>query len=143
MTEVRALARNDAICADDRSRIARAVSGGAIEDERGLTAVKGDKRLGQKRRPRGLSCGSRSCRMNKTGAVANDAREKIEPMDAEIPEDEIIHRFERCPRNPAVIPADLDMSAGDLPDQTRADRLPDIDEASRPAFILIDGKLEA
>src|ERR1700722_17397779 len=88
MTEVRALAGNDAICADDRSRIARAVSGRAIEDERGLTAVKGDNRLSQKRWPRGLPGGATGRRMNKTGAVANDAREKIEPMDAEIPEDE-------------------------------------------------------
>src|ERR1700722_7218358 len=143
MTEVRALAGNDAICADDRSRIARAVSGRAIEDEQGLTAVKGDKRLGQNRRTRGPSSGSRSCRTNETSAVADNAREKIEPMDAKIPEDEIVHGFERRPCDPAVVPADLNMSSGDFPDQARADRLPDIGEVRRPAAVLIDGKLEA
>src|ERR1700683_5052846 len=119
MTEVGALAGSDAIRPDDRSRIARAVSGRAVEDERGLTDVKGDKRLGQKRRPRGLAGGSGGRCINGAGAAAHDARQKIEPMDAKIPEDEVVHGFERRPCDPAVVPADLDMNAGDFPDQAR------------------------
>ena len=122
---------------------ARAISGRAVENERGLTAVKGDERLSQQRRPRGLSGGTGGRRMNETGAVADDAREKVEPVDAEIPEDEIVHRFERRPRDPAVVPADLDMNAGDFADQASMDRLPDIGEMRRPAAVLIDGELEA
>ena len=143
MAEVGALAASDAIRADDRSRIPRAVSRRPVENKRGLTAVKGDKRLSQKRRPRCLSGGSGGRRMNETGAVANDAREEIEPMDAEVPEDEIVHRFERRPRDPAMVPADLDMNAGDFADQARADRLTDIGEMRRPAAVLIDRELEA
>jgi hypothetical protein len=46
MTEVGALTRCDAIRADDGGRIPRAVSRRAVENKRGLTAVKGDQRLG-------------------------------------------------------------------------------------------------
>src|SRR5947199_260240 len=55
MAEVRPQAGSDALVADDRSRIARPVSRHPIENKRGLTAIKGDKRLRQKRRPRFLS----------------------------------------------------------------------------------------
>ena len=81
--------------------------------------------------------------MNGTGAVADDARKKIEPMDAEVPEDEIVHGFERCPRNPAVVPADLDVNASDFADEAGIDRLADIGEMRRPAAVLIDRELEA
>src|SRR5580704_8450288 len=81
--------------------------------------------------------------MNETSAVADDAREEIEPMDAEVPEDEIVHGFERCPRNPAVVPADLDVDASDLSDEAGASRLPEIGEVRRPAAVLIDRELEA
>src|SRR3984957_17633046 len=141
MTEVGSQAASDAIGADDRSRVPRAVSRRAVENKRGLTAVKGDKRLGQKRRPRGLCGGSGGRRMNETSAVAHNASEKIEPVDAEVPEDEIVHGFERRPCDPAVIPADLDMNASDLADQARPDSLTDIGKMRRPSPVLIDGKL--
>ena len=116
--------------------------GRAVENKRGLAAVEGDQRLSQQRGPRGLSGGSSGSRIDGTRAAADDAREKIEPMDAEIPEDEIVHRFERRARNPAMIPADLDMNADDLADEAGADRLPDIGEMRGPAAVLIDGELE-
>ena len=134
MAKVRAVAGGDAIGAYDHGRIARAVSGRAIENERGLTAAKGDKRLGQKRRSRALTGGAGRGRVNETGAVADDACEKVEPMDAKIPEDKIVYGFEGCPGDPAMVPADFDMNAGDFPDQSRANGLPDIGEmgAQRP-----------
>ncbi len=64
-------------------------------------------------------------------------------MDTEVPEDEIVHRFERGPRDPAVVPADLNMHAGDLTDQARTHRLADIGEVWRPTAVLIYGELEA
>jgi hypothetical protein len=45
MAEVGTLAGSDAIRANDRDRILPAVSGRAIENERGLTPAKGRKRL--------------------------------------------------------------------------------------------------
>ena len=66
MAEVGALTESDAFRADDRRRIARAVTGRAVEDERGLTAVKGDERLRQQRRPRRLPGGSRRRRVNES-----------------------------------------------------------------------------
>ena len=70
--------------------------------------------------------GSRRRRVNEARAVANDACEKIEPMDAEIPKNEIVDRFERRPGDPAVVPADLDMNAGDFADEARAHGFPDV-----------------
>ena len=67
---------------------------------------------------------------------------KIEPMDAEIPKNEIVDRFERRPGDPAVVPADLDMNAGDLADEAGADRFPDVGEMRRPAAVLIDRELQ-
>src|SRR5580704_13450008 len=81
--------------------------------------------------------------MNETSAVADDTGEKIEPMDAEVPEDEIVHGFERRPRNPAVVPADLDVDASDFADEAHADRLSDISEMRRPAAVLFARELEA
>ena len=142
MAEVGPLTEGDALRADDRRRIARAVSGRAVEDKRGLTAVKGDERLRQQRRPRRLPGGSGGRRVNETRAVADDAREKVEPMDAEIPKNEIVDGFERRPGDPAVVPADLDMNAGDFADEAGADRFPDVGEMRRPAAVLIDRELE-
>ena len=62
-------------------------------------------------------------------------------MDAEIPKNEIVDRFERRPGDPAVVPADLDMNAGDFADEARAHCFPDVGEMRRPAAVLIDREL--
>src|SRR5580658_10709765 len=94
IAEVGTLAEGDAFRANDGGRIMRAVSGRAIEDERGLTAVERDERLRQKRGPRRLPRGARGRGVDGTRAVADDACEKIKPVDAEIPENEIVEGFE-------------------------------------------------
>ena len=142
MAEIGTIGGGDAFGADDGSRIARAVQSRAVENKRGVTAVKGDQRLSQQRGARFLSGGSSGRCMNETGAVANDAGEKVEPMDAKVPKDEIIHGFEGRSGDPTVIPANLDMNAGDLADEAGIDRLTDIGEVRRPTTVLVDRELE-
>src|SRR5580658_10479123 len=119
IAEVGTLAEGDAFRANDGGRIMRAVAGRAVEDERGLAAVEGDERLSHQRGPRRLSGGARGRGVNGTRAAPDDACEKIEPMDAEIPENEIVEGLEGRSGNPTVIPADLDMDARHLADQAR------------------------
>ena len=63
-------------------------------------------------------------------------------MDAEVPQDEIVDRFEGRARDPAVVPADLDMHARHLADQPRRDRFAHPGEMRRPAAVLVDRELE-
>ena len=110
--------------------------------ERGLAAVEGDERLGDEGRPHRLSRSPRRRRVHEAGAVADDACEKVEPVDAEVPKNEIVDRLESGACDPAVVPADLDMDAGHVADEAGADGFTDIGEMGRPAAVLVDREPE-
>src|SRR5277367_5452195 len=79
--------------------------------------------------------------MDAQSAVADHADEEIKPMDAEIPQHEIVDRLERRARYPAVIPADRDMHARDFADQPRRDGFAQPGQMRRPSAVLVDREL--
>ena len=96
--EVRPAAGNRAARADDDGGILRPIARVAVECQRGLPAGERHERLREQGRPDGLPRGPRRRRMDAQSAVADHADEEIKPMDAEIPQHEIVDRLERrCP----------------------------------------------
>ena len=75
--------------------------------------------------------------------VAHHRGEKIEPVDGEVVEDQVVHILERPAFDPAVVPMDVAVDGVDRAQQAGANRFADVTEVGRPAGVLIDGQLDA
>ena len=108
---------------------------------RGGAAVEGDEGLGEERRAGGLAGGAGGGGEDRGGADPQ-AREEVEPVDGEVPEDELFDLLEGGAGDPAMVPVDRDVGGVEGADQAGGGGFAHPGEMRRPAAVLVDGEDE-
>ena len=138
-------AADRAVVADDERAVEVIEAREAVEDERHLRRFVFDDRLSQQRRAGSFASPSGpSRRKSRRGCdVAHDRAHEVEPVDAEVVQDQVADRFEQRAFDPAVVPVHVAVDGVDRAQQAGAHGFADVAEVRRPAGVLIDGQPHA